>query len=72
MKRLELLFKNESSNTVTISLDEPIEPVDPAAVSAAMDEVLAQNVFATAGGELVSKHGARVVERNVTEIEIDV
>lgn len=72
MKRLELLFENEEGRTVTFSLDEPVDPVDPEAVSAAMDEVLAQNVFESNGGELVKKKGARIVERYVTDIEIDI
>ena len=72
MKRLALLFENEEGRTVTFSLDEPVDPVDPEAVSAAMDEVLAQNVFESNGGELVKKKGARIVERYVTDIEIDI
>jgi uncharacterized protein YggL (DUF469 family) len=71
MKRLELLFKNMDDKNVTISLDDPIEPVNPTTVSQVMDEIIAQNVFTSTGGDLVSKHGARVVERNVTEIEIE-
>lgn len=72
MKRLELLFENEEGRTVTFTLDEPIDPADPAAVNAAMDEVLAQNVFESSGGNLVKKKGARIVERTVTDIDIDV
>lgn len=72
MKRLELLFENEEGRTVTFTLDEPIDPADPAAVNAAMDEVLAQNVFESNGGNLVKKKGARIVERTVTDIDIDV
>lgn len=71
MKRLELLFENEEGRTVTFSLDDPIEPVDAGAVNDAMNEVLEQNVFETNGGILVKKKGARIVERNVTNIEID-
>lgn len=69
-KRLELIFENVEGKNVTITLDEPVEPVDPAAVSAAMDEVLAQNAFTSGGGDLVSKKAARIVERNVQTIEI--
>lgn len=72
MKRLELLFENEEGRTVTFTLDEPIDPADPAAVNAAMDEVLAQNVFESSGGNLVKKKGARIVERTVTDIDINV
>lgn len=57
---------------VTLSLDNPIEPANPVAVNEAMDEIIAENVFISNGGELVSKHAARIVERTVTQVEIDV
>lgn len=71
-KKIELIFKNQLGRNVTISMDNPIEPVDPAQVSQVMDEVIAQSAFTSAGGSLVSKHAARVVERNVADIEIPV
>jgi len=69
-KRLELQFLNEENKTVTIALEAPVEPVDPNKVNEAMDEIIAQNAFITAGGDLVAKKGARLVERNVEEIEL--
>ena len=54
MKRLELLFENEAGRVVRYSLDYPIEPVDTEAVNAVMDEIIAQNIFETNGGELDS------------------
>lgn len=72
MKRLELQFKNEEDKVVTISIDDPIEPVNPQTVNQAMDTILQQNVFISSGGDLVSKYAARVVERTVTLVEIDV
>ena len=35
-----------------------------------MDQIIASNVFFTAGGDLVEKRGARVVERNVEEVTL--
>lgn len=70
LKKIELKFKNEEDKTVTISLDNPVEPVDPVAVNAAMDAILAENALYSSGGDLVQKHSARIVERNVEEIEI--
>jgi uncharacterized protein YggL (DUF469 family) len=70
MKRLELKFTNADGRIVTYSLDEPVEPADPQAISEAMDEIIAQNAFTSSGGDLVSKHSARIVERNVEEIEL--
>mgnify|MGYP001171386646 CR=1 FL=1 len=72
MRKLELQFKNEDGKIVTIVVDDPIEPVHPQRVSQAMDTIIQQNVFMTAGGELVSKHGARVVEQKVTLVELEV
>lgn len=69
-KQLELIFENEEGRVVRLSLDSPIEPADPSVVSQIMDQILALNVFDSAGGELVSKRGARIIERNVEDIEI--
>ncbi|MEB1805739.1 MAG: DUF2922 domain-containing protein, partial [Bacillaceae bacterium] len=57
------------AKNVTISLDNPVYPVDPAAISAAMDEIIAQNAFTSSGGNLVAKKSARVVDRTVETIE---
>ncbi|KAA0548451.1 DUF2922 domain-containing protein [Bacillus sp. BGMRC 2118] len=69
-KTLQLQFLNEEEKTVTISIDNPIEPVSPAAIDAAMDTIVSANVFVSAGGDLIAKKGARIVERNVDEITL--
>ena len=71
-KRIELIFKNEIGRNVTISLDDPIDPADPVMVAQVMDQVLAEDVFVSPGGKLVTKVAARIVERNVEPIAIDV
>ncbi|MEN1969557.1 DUF2922 domain-containing protein [Lentibacillus sp. N15] len=71
MKKLEFKFLNEDGKTVTYSLEKPIEPVDPEAVKQAMNDILEQNAFNTSGGELVAIKGARIVDHNVEEIELD-
>ncbi|SDJ57471.1 DUF2922 domain-containing protein [Salimicrobium halophilum] len=70
MKKLELKFLNEDGKVVTVSLDAPVEPADPVAVGAAMDEIITQDAFSSSGRALVSKKQARIVERNVTDIEM--
>ncbi|MFB4168970.1 DUF2922 domain-containing protein [Virgibacillus sp. JSM 102003] len=70
MKKLELKFLNDEGKTVTYSLDNPVEPVDPAAVTSAMDEIITQDAFSSSGGNLVSKKSARIVERNVVEVDL--
>ncbi|MBZ5752390.1 DUF2922 domain-containing protein [Metabacillus rhizolycopersici] len=69
-KTLELLFLNTEGKTVKVNVDSPIDPIDQQALSTAMDQLLASNIFMTNGGEFVSKKGARIVDRNVTEIEL--
>ncbi|TMN21764.1 DUF2922 domain-containing protein [Lentibacillus cibarius] len=70
MKKLELKFLNQDGKTVTYSLEKPVEPVDSAAIKAAMDEIIAQNAFTSSGGDVASIKEARIVERNVQGIEL--
>lgn len=70
MKRIELFFENEDGKTVKYTLDEPVEPVDPEAVNAAMDEIIAQNAFDSSGGDIVAKKSARIVEHIIEEIDL--
>jgi len=69
-KKIELIFKNELGKNVTLSLDTPIEPVDPVQVALVMDQVITEGVFISSGGALISKYAARVVERKVFDIEV--
>lgn len=69
-KTIELLFENVEGKTVRFTLDNPADPIDPAVVNNAMDTILAQNAMTSSGGDLVKKKGARIVERNVTDIPL--
>ncbi|APH03522.1 DUF2922 domain-containing protein [Bacillus weihaiensis] len=69
-KTLELLFLNAEGKTAKINIESPIEPVDQAALVAAMDTIITNNVFTTTGGDFVAKKSARIVERNVTDIKL--
>lgn len=69
-KRLELIFENEMGGNVTLSLDNPVYPANPVVISSAMDSIVAQNAFISAGGEIVAKKAARIVDRTVEEIQI--
>lgn len=73
MKTLELTFVSEGDKRVRITVDEPADSLDPAQVKAAMDEIIASDVFVdTDGNGLVAAYSARIVERNVTPIEIEI
>ena len=69
-KTLELQFVTEGGNNARLSIDNPKEPIEEAAVKQAMEEIIAAEVFYTTGGKFVSAKGARVIERNVTDYEL--
>ncbi|NLY42818.1 MAG: DUF2922 domain-containing protein [Clostridiaceae bacterium] len=67
---LEMIFKNEEQKNVTISISDPVEDLTGAEVKAVMDNIIAKNVFTTSGGDIVQASGARIVSREVTELEL--
>lgn len=69
-KSLELQFATDTGKISNLSVDFPKEPVNPATVKLAMDQIVAAGVFNGSNGLLVAPKGARVIERNVTEYEI--
>ncbi|WP_440895081.1 DUF2922 domain-containing protein [Amphibacillus sp. Q70] len=68
MKTLELKFTNEEERVVTLSLDNPVEPIDPETVRQIMEQIIETNAIFSTGGDLVAKHSARIVERHVEDI----
>lgn len=71
MKKLQLIFENEDGKNVTYSLDDPIEPAEVDEIKAAMNEMITQNIVSTSGGNIVKIKGARIVDRTVTDLELD-
>lgn len=69
-KTLELIFRTEEGRTVRITLRDPVEPLDGAAVNQVMDTILAKNVFLTNGVAWKEKAGIRLQDRTVTEIPL--
>ena len=69
-KSLELTFVTDSGKLSRLSIDNPKEPIDPAAVKLAMEQIVAADVFESGNGHFVSPKEARVIERNVTAYEL--
>ncbi|MCM3765560.1 DUF2922 domain-containing protein [Neobacillus niacini] len=69
-KTLELQFGTELGKTARLSLDNPKEPIDEAAVKQAMEQIIGAAVFTSASGRYVEAKSARVINRNVVEYEI--
>lgn len=69
-KSLVMTFLNTEGSRASITLSGVKETLTETEVSAAMDVVIAANIFNSSGGDLVSKHSAQVTERNVTPLEV--
>ncbi|QFT89819.1 hypothetical protein FIU87_14240 [Bacillus sp. THAF10] len=70
MFSLELTFINEDGEKTKLTVDDPRVDLSTAEIEQAMDDIIAANAFTSKGGSYVSKDSARIIERNVTEIEI--
>uniref|UniRef100_C5DB21 DUF2922 domain-containing protein n=1 Tax=Geobacillus sp. (strain WCH70) TaxID=471223 RepID=C5DB21_GEOSW len=69
MKTLELTF-NAEFGTARIAVRNPKEPINPAQVKAAMNQLAAANVLKSANGDLLSPKSARVIDRETQDIEL--
>ena len=65
---LQMRFLTQAGSRVTISLDNPTDTLIEAEVTAAMDQIIAKNIFVTSGGDLVSKDSAQIIDRTVNVI----
>ena len=52
-------FLNESQKAVSLSIESPKDTLDAAAITAAMNALIASDVFTSSGGALVARKGAR-------------
>ncbi|KJS12618.1 MAG: hypothetical protein VR67_07630 [Peptococcaceae bacterium BRH_c8a] len=65
---LQMRFITQAGSRVTISLDNPKDTLTEAEVTAAMDQIIAANVFTASGGDLVGKDSAQIIDRTVNVI----
>lgn len=69
-KTLVMNFLNESGKKTAIRVNNVKEGITEAEVKAAMDVILAKNIFATTGGELKVKDSAQIDDKNSTELAV--
>lgn len=65
---LRMTFRNQAGNNVTISLDNPRDNLTAAEVEAAMDLIIARNIFTSSGGDLTDKQDIRVIDTSVNDL----
>lgn len=66
--KIELIFKNQENRSTRISVDEPKADLTEVEVQAAMDNMIAENIFNTSGGDLVAVSGARIVTTQIEDL----
>lgn len=67
-KTLRMVFRNQAGKNVTISLDNPRADVTSAEIEAAMDLIIARNIFTSSGGDLVSKQDIRIIDSTTDDL----
>ena len=68
-RKLEMDFIDGTNKRFRLSLDNPKEDLDTIQAEAAMDEILANNIFVSNGVDLVGFDAARVITTVVEEME---
>ncbi len=68
--RLEMIFNNAGGSKKTISIYDPNDTLTDTEVQQAMADLLTKNVFTSSNGDLTSINSARIVTRDVTELNV--
>jgi hypothetical protein len=66
---LDLVFLNAAGRKVTLNIEEPKTGVTKAEIDAAMGVVVANNIFATSGGDIVEAVEGRLRTTTLDTIE---
>ena len=69
-KRLVMVFKTDSDNNVSISVDNPKDNLKESEIKSAMEIIIAKDVFAPKEEKLVALVEARIVVTNTNEYEL--
>lgn len=67
---LELKFTLSDEKTMTLTIPNPKEDLTDEQVVTAMETILVSNVFERDGANIVSIHSARIVGREVIELNV--
>ncbi|MGI5997721.1 MAG: DUF2922 domain-containing protein [Lutispora sp.] len=70
-KKLEMVFRDAVGKTMKISVDNADDNLTGESVKTAMETIIAKNIFATEGGDLVAIDGARIVDTNIQELDVE-
>jgi hypothetical protein len=69
-KRLLMTFKDEDEKKISLSVDDPREDITEAEIKAVMNLIVAKNIFAPNGMDLVAVVEANVVVTDTTTYDL--
>ena len=67
---LEMKFNTANGKTITLSVSDPKENITSTEVVTAMQSIIDQDVFHNEGYAIVGISGARMIERNISDLEL--
>ena len=70
-KRLVMTFKTDDDKKISLSVDDPREDVSEAEIKSAMNLVVAKNIFAPGGCDIVEALEAKVVITDTTSYDLE-
>ena len=70
-KRLVMTFKTDDDKKISLSVDDPREDVSEAEIKSAMDLIVAKNIFAPGGCDIVEALEAKVVVTDTTSYDLE-
>ena len=69
-KRLVMTFKTDGDRKVSLVVDDPREDISESEIKAAMDLVIAKNIFAPNGDDIVQAVDAKIVVTDTTPYDL--
>ena len=69
-KRLVMTFKTDDDRKVSLVVDDPRDDISESEIKAAMDLVVAKNIFAPNGDDIVQAVDAKVVVTDTTPYDL--
>lgn len=70
VKVLEMTFGTELNKKHVIRVTDARSDISDAEAAAAMDNIIAKNIFSGTGGELVEKIGAQLITTQADEFDV--
>lgn len=67
-KTVRMTFTNQSGREVSLTIPNPKDTLVASDVTAAMDTIIAKNIFTSSGGDFVSKADAKIIDQNVEDL----